>query len=54
MIKFKSDEKGTYAQWGNSGKKFYYPCGDIKKKDKAKMKALVQGIASIVSSKEVK
>ncbi len=29
MIKFKSDEKGTYAQWGTVGKKFYYPCGDI-------------------------
>ena len=54
MIKFKSDEKGTYAQWGTSGKKFYYPCGDIKKKDKAKMKALVQGIASIVSKDEIK
>lgn len=23
MIKFKSGEKGTYAQWGNIGKKFY-------------------------------
>ena len=54
MIKFKSDEKGTYAQWGTLGKKFYYPCGSMTKKDKAKMKALVQGIASIISSKEVK
>jgi len=54
MIKFKSDEKGTYAQWGNSGKKFYYPCGDIKKKDKAKMRALVQGIATIISKEEIK
>jgi len=48
MIKFKSDEKGTYAQWGTSGKKFYYPCGDIKKKDKAKMRALVQGFNYII------
>lgn len=54
MIKFKSDEKGTYAQWGTSGKKFYYPCGDIKKKDKAKMRALVQGIATIISKEEIK
>ena len=39
------DDKGCYAQWGNSGKKYYYKCGDEKAKNEAKRKANVQGYA---------
>ena len=36
-----------YAQWGKSGKKYYYTCGDKKAMEEAKTKANAQGQAII-------
>ena len=38
-----SDSKGCFAKWGDSGKKYYYPCGDKAGLKKAKDKASQQG-----------
>lgn len=39
------DKEGCYCKWGDSGKKYYYPCGDEDKKSEAKQKAYIQGLA---------
>ena len=39
------DKKGSYYQWGNSGKKYYYKTGQKKSREYAKKKAAKQGIA---------
>jgi hypothetical protein len=39
------DSKGCYYQWGSSGKKYYYTCGDKPSRDRAKRKAEEQGRA---------
>jgi len=38
-----------FAQWGKSGKKYYYTCGDTGARDEAKAKANAQGQAIIAS-----
>jgi len=40
------DSKGCYAQWGGSGAKYYYPCGNTAAMNKAKQKAHIQGVAA--------
>lgn len=40
-----SNKPPCFAQWGKSGKKYYYTCGDEGAKDKAKAKANAQGQA---------
>ncbi len=41
-----SDSKGCYAQWGGSGKKYYYKCGDEGARKAAEAKASKQGQAA--------
>lgn len=41
------DTEGCFAQWGKSGKKYYYECGNSDARKKAEQKAYVQGIAAI-------
>jgi len=43
------DEKGCFAQWGGSGKKYYYKCGDEAAKKEAAKKAAAQGRAAYAS-----
>jgi hypothetical protein len=40
------DAKGCYAQWGSSGKKYYYPCSNSSARAEAKAKASKQGRAA--------
>lgn len=40
------DKKGCYARWGNSGKKYYYKCGDKAARQRAKNRAAKQGAAA--------
>ncbi len=37
------DSKGSYYQWGNSGKKYHYKAGDKASREKAKSDAARQG-----------
>jgi len=46
------DSDGCYAQWGKSGKKYYYKCGDEDAESDAKAKAHKQGYAITVSGYE--
>ena len=39
------NSKGCFARWGNSGKKYYYLCGNKKLKENAQSKANKQGRA---------
>lgn len=39
------DSKGSYYQWGNSGKKYYYISGNKRSREVAKKKAHKQGVA---------
>ena len=39
------DTKGCFAQWGGSGKKYYYACGNASARSVAKVKADKQGVA---------
>lgn len=41
-----ADEKGCYAKWGSSGKKYYYECGNSEARKRAKAKAERQGRAA--------
>lgn len=41
----KKDKKGCYCQWGTTGKKYYYKCGDRAGRIRAKRKADRQGMA---------
>jgi hypothetical protein len=43
------DKEGCYAQWGESGKKYHYRCGDDEARDRAKAKAERQGRAARAS-----
>lgn len=45
-VKTGKDNKGCYAQWGNSGKKYYYTCGNEAARNAAKVKAHRQGAAA--------
>jgi len=40
------DSKGCFAQWGGSGKKYYYTCNDATARKAAKAKAAKQGAAA--------
>lgn len=40
-----SDNKGCFARWGNKGYKYYYECGSTQERERAKDKALAQGVA---------
>lgn len=40
------DGEGCFMQWGNSGKKYHYECGNGKAKSAAKRKAELQGVAA--------
>jgi hypothetical protein len=39
------DEKGCYVKYGESGKKYYYPCGNQEAKQRAEERALKQARA---------
>ena len=39
------DNKGCFVRWGNSGKKYYYRCGNLIARARAKKKAEVQARA---------
>jgi len=43
------DSKGSYYQWGNSGKKYYYISGNERSRNIAKNKAKKQAIAIYAS-----
>ena len=45
------DKKGCFARWGESGKKYYYKCGDSEAREQAKRKANKQGRAIEASKK---
>lgn len=45
----KKEEPKCYAQWGSSGKKYYYTCNNEDARDKAKEKAAAQGRAARAS-----
>lgn len=40
------DSKGTYYQWGDHGKKYYYITSDTNSRSRAKHKAGLQGRAA--------
>lgn len=44
-----SDAKGSYYQWGNTGKKYYYTSNNAKSRDIAKKKAQRQATAIYAS-----
>jgi hypothetical protein len=44
-----NDSKGCFYQWGSSGKKYYYSCGDASSRKQAKKKADKQGQAAYAS-----
>lgn len=39
------DNKGCFYTWGDSGKKYYYECGNVDSRKRAKRKADSQGRA---------
>lgn len=43
------DRLGCFYRWGNSGKKYYYKCGDKTAAERAKAKADKQGKAAYSS-----
>lgn len=43
------DSKGSYYQWGDSGKKYRYENGDKSSRERAKQKAKRQGRAAHAS-----
>lgn len=43
------DSKGCYYQWGQSGTKYHYTCGDEAARERAKRKAEEQGRAARAS-----
>lgn len=44
-VKIGSDNQGCYAKWGDQGYKYYYKCGNVLARKKAKKKAVAQGVA---------
>ncbi len=45
----RKDDKGCYIKWGESGKKYYYQCGNKKARESAKAKAEKQKSAIYAS-----
>lgn len=45
----KTDSKGPYYQWGNSGKKYYYKSGSKRSRETAIDKAKKQAVAIYAS-----
>ena len=43
------DKEGCYAQWGKTGTKYHYTCGNQTARERAEKKALEQGIAIEIS-----
>ncbi len=43
------DSEGCYMRWGNSGKKYYYICGDDVSRKRARQKALLQARAILAN-----
>jgi hypothetical protein len=41
-----TDSKGSYFQWGNHGKKYYYKTNSVISRQNAKDKAALQGRAA--------
>ncbi len=39
------DQQGCYYQWGSTGKKYYYECGNREARERAKRQAEAQGRA---------
>jgi len=48
-VKRGKDKKGSYYQWGDSGKKYHYTSGDKSSRQSAKKKAEKQGLAAHAS-----
>lgn len=48
-VKTGKDSEGCFAQWGDSGKKYHYKCGDKQARERAKAKAQKQGRAARAS-----
>jgi hypothetical protein len=44
-VQLNKDKEGCFARWGIAGKKYYYPCNDEIKRNKAKQLAYLQGLA---------
>jgi hypothetical protein len=44
-VQVSSDNKGCFARWGDQGAKYYYECGNETSRERAKQKALMQGVA---------
>jgi len=44
-VKTGKDNKGCFAQWGNSGKKYYFECNNPVERAKARTKAEKQSKA---------
>lgn len=42
----RKDSKGTYYQWGNHGKKYYYTPNNIRSREMARKKAVKQAQAA--------
>ena len=40
------DSKGPFYQWGNRGKKYYYIANNVRSRENAKEKAILQGRAA--------
>lgn len=51
-VNVKHDKEGCFAQWGQKGKKYYFPCGDEAQREKAKKKAFIQGITIILKASD--
>lgn len=47
-----TDSDGCYAQWGESGTKYHYECGNDEARKRAKRKAAKQGQAAHASGYE--
>jgi hypothetical protein len=45
-VRISKDNKGCFAQWGNSGAKYRYTCGNTGAMNKAKQKAHLQAAAA--------
>jgi hypothetical protein len=48
-VKRGKDSKGSYYQWGDSGKKYHYTAGDKSSREQAREKAARQGRAARAS-----
>lgn len=48
-VHYSKDKDGCYAQWGNSGAKYRYTCGDEASRKRAGRKAHIQGGAAVAN-----